>query len=221
MASELDSKSKRIFAMQDATIKGMAVMVESRDNSTGGHIYRTTDCVRILVSELIKEGFDTDRSVFYWYNVIKSAPMHDLGKIAVDDAILRKPGKYTAEEYEKMKAHTKEGARIVETVLKDVDDSIFKTIAVNVAHYHYEKWDGTGYPEGISKKDIPLEARIMALADVFDALVSKRCYKEKMTFDEAFKIIEESLGSHFDPELGAVFMRCRPQLGELYISVEE
>ena len=152
--------------------------------------------------------------------VIKAAPMHDLGKIAVDDAILRKNGKFTDEEYEQMKRHSAEGAKIVRNILLGVEEQEFVDIAENIAHYHHEKWNGQGYPEGKSGIDIPVEARIMALADVFDALVSKRCYKEKMDYDKAFAIIEESLGSHFDPELGKMFLRCRPQLEEYYDGME-
>ena len=115
-----------------------------------------------------------------------------------------------------MKAHSAEGARIVENVLSSVEDLEFKKIAINVAHYHHEKWNGQGYPEKISRTDIPLEARIMALADVFDALVSKRCYKDNFSFDKAFQIIEEDLGTHFDPALGLEFIKCRSELEKLY-----
>ncbi len=216
MTASLDEKNMKIHAIQNSIIKGMAVMVESRDNSTGGHISRTSDCVKIFVEKLAKTKEGAPLTPEFCKAVIKAAPMHDLGKIAVDDAVLRKPGKFTDEEYEKMKAHSKEGARIVESVLSQVDDIEFKTIAINVAHYHHEKWNGTGYPEKISGEDIPLEARIMALADVFDALVSKRCYKDSFTYDKAFQIIEESLGSHFDPKLGKIFIECRPELEALY-----
>ena len=146
--------------------------------------------------------------------------MHDHGKIAVDDAILRKPGKFTDEEYEKMKIHSKEGARIVKNVLKEVEDDEFVNIAVNIAHYHHEKFDGQGYPEKLSGSAIPLEARIMALADVFDALVSKRCYKDSFSYDKAFEIIKDSLGTHFDPELGTAFIQCRQKLEALYNSYQ-
>ncbi|MDD5900243.1 MAG: HD domain-containing protein [Lachnospiraceae bacterium] len=142
--------------------------------------------------------------------------MHDLGKIAIDDAVLRKPGKYTEEEYAEMKRHAAEGARIVESILQGVEDDEFVCVARNVACYHHEKWNGTGYPSGKGETDIPLESRIMALADVFDALVSRRCYKEAFSYDEAFSIIEESLGQHFDPELGRIFMECRPELEAFY-----
>lgn len=218
MSSSLEEKNKRIHAIQNSIIKGMAVMVESRDNSTGGHINRTSDCVRVFVEKLAKNEKYADVSPSFWKAVVKAAPMHDLGKIAVDDAVLRKPGKFTDEEYEIMKTHAAEGARIVENVLSQVDDEEFKKIAINVAHYHHEKWNGFGYPEKIAGEEIPFEARIMALADVFDALVSKRCYKDSFSYDKAFEIIEESLGSHFDPELGRIFIECRADLEGLYDS---
>lgn len=221
MTVSLDEKTKRLIAVQNSVLTGMATMVESRDNSTGGHIRRTSDCVRVFAEELIKEPSSPSRAsgtAKFYEDVIKAAPMHDLGKIAVPDAILQKPGKFTDEEYEIMKSHSAEGARIVENVLSEVDDLEFKKIAINVAHYHHEKWDGSGYPDKLKAEEIPLEARIMALADVFDALVSKRCYKDSFTYDKAFQIIEESLGSHFDPELGKSFIACRDQLEKLYNS---
>lgn len=218
MTDSIESKTKKILEIQNSVITGMATMVESRDNSTGGHIRRTSDCVKVFINQLKQTQEYNQLSDSFCQAVIKAAPMHDLGKIAVDDAILRKPGKFTDEEYEKMKSHSAEGARIVENVLSAVDDIEFKQIAINVANYHHEKWNGQGYPEKISGEQIPLEARIMALADVFDALVSKRCYKDSFTYDKAFEIIQESLGSHFDPNLGAEFIKCRPQLEELYNS---
>ncbi len=216
MTTSIMEKTQRIQAVQNSVIQGMAIMVESRDNSTGGHIKRTSDCVKVFVNQLKSTSPYNNLPSSFFENVIKAAPMHDLGKIAVDDAVLRKPGKFTTEEYEMMKTHSKEGARIVENVLSDIDDLKFKQIAVNVAHFHHEKWDGSGYPEKISAEQIPLEARIMALADVYDALVSKRCYKEEFSYDKAFTIIQESLGSHFDPELGKLFLECRKQLEDLY-----
>ena len=220
MTNTLDVKSKRLVSVQNSVVTGMATMVESRDNSTGGHIKRTSQAVRVFAEALKKSPGYAQLPEEFFNNVVKAAPMHDLGKIAVLDAILRKPGRFTAEEYDMMKAHAAEGARIVENVLHEVDDLKFKEIAINVAHYHHEKWDGSGYPEKISGETIPLEARIMALADVFDALVSKRCYKESFSFDKAFQIIEESLGSHFDPELGKVFLTCRPELETLYGNIK-
>lgn len=219
LENEVLGKTQRIREIQDRTILGMAQMVESRDLSTGGHIKRTSSVVNVFARELLKS--DMDFSPQFLSYVEKSAPMHDLGKIAVDDEILRKPGKYTEEEYSKMKAHSSEGARVVREILTGVEDEEFMNVAINVAHFHHEKMDGTGYPKGLKGEEIPIEARIMALADVFDALVSKRCYKEAFSYDKAFSIIEESAGSHFDPNLAKVFVKCRPQLEALYHSFEE
>ena len=216
MTDSIQQKTQKIIEIQNSIITGMATMVESRDNSTGGHIKRTSDCVRVFAEYLKTVPAYENVSEKFFENVIKAAPMHDLGKIAVDDAILRKPGKFTDEEYEVMKSHSKEGAHIVSEVLSASEDEDFKKIAVNVAHYHHEKWNGQGYPEKIAAEQIPFEARIMALADVFDALVSKRCYKDSFSYDKAFEIIQNDLGTHFDPALGAEFIKCRENLEKLY-----
>lgn len=215
---ELRDDTEQQNYMQDSIIMGIATMVESRDNSTGGHILRTSDCIQIFVDELLKHKEISILTPEFCKMMVKAAPMHDLGKIAVDDSILRKPGIFTPEEYEKMKEHAAEGAVIVEKVLSGINNKDFRQLAVNVAHYHHEKWDGTGYPEKLRGEAIPLEARIMALADVFDALVSKRCYKEAKSFDEAFEIIENDLGHHFDPVIGQIFIDCRARLEEYYSS---
>lgn len=221
MTDSLKAKNKKILSIQNSIVTGMATMVESRDNSTGGHIKRTSDCVKIFIEELKKSSDFDFMTPSFCESMIKAAPMHDLGKIAVDDAILRKPGKFTDEEYEIMKSHSAAGAKIVANVLQEVDDLEFKQIAVNVAHYHHEKYDGKGYPCGLKGEEIPFEARIMALADVFDALVSKRCYKDSFSYDKAFQIIEESLGTHFDPLLGKAFIACRENLESLYNNGDE
>lgn len=217
LKAEVARKTAHIVEMHDNLILSMAMMVESRDNSTGGHIRRTSACVRILIDEMRKDAalrLD-DR---FCRNIIKAAPMHDLGKIAVDDAILRKPGRFTAEEFEIMKTHAAEGARIVHDILKGTDDSDFHIVAENVAHYHHERWDGSGYPDGLRGEDIPLEARIMAIADVYDALVSKRVYKERMSFEKANSIIMEGMGKHFDKQFERYYIEARPRL-ESYYSV--
>ena len=205
--------------MHDKLVISMATMVESRDNSTGGHIKRTSMGVKLLTNEMKKAHYANLHEDFY-SRIIKAAPMHDLGKIAVDDAILRKPGKYTAEEYEQMKKHAAEGAKIVHQILEGTDDLEFHVIAENVAHYHHERWDGSGYPCGLKADEIPIEARIMAIADVYDALVSKRVYKEKMSFEQANKIILEGMGTQFDKMLEPFYMRARPKLEEYYSSIE-
>ena len=146
--------------------------------------------------------------------------MHDLGKIAVDDAILRKPGKFTPEEFEIMKTHAKEGQRIVHQILEGTDDKYFQQIAENVAHYHHERMDGSGYPDKLKGEEIPIEARIMAIADVYDALVSKRVYKEKMSFEEANKIIMDGMGTQFDKNLEKYYVNARPKLEKYYSEID-
>ena len=146
--------------------------------------------------------------------------MHDLGKIAIEDRILQKPGRFTDEEFEIMKSHAEKSAEIVEMILRGVEEEHFVNVAVNVARHHHEKWNGMGYPMGLSGEAIPLEARIMAVADVYDALVSKRCYKEAMSFSKAYEIIIESMGSHFDPGLEPMFIMSRDKLETYYRNAE-
>ena len=219
LREEVKQKTQHIVEMHDKLILSMATMVESRDNSTGGHIRRTSDVVRILVDEMKKDE-SLGLSEEFCRNIIKAAPMHDLGKIAVDDAILRKPGRFTDEEFEKMKAHAAEGAKIVHKILEGTDDINFHIIAENVAHYHHERWDGSGYPEHLEGDDIPFEARIMAVADVYDALVSKRVYKEKMSYEKANEIIMDGMGKHFDKRLEPYYVKVRPLL-EAYYDAQE
>ena len=215
-------KTSQVTSMQESIIRGMAVMVESRDNSTGGHVARTSDSIRIFAQELLKHKDEIPEITQEFCDLlVKAAPMHDLGKIAVDDSILRKPGRYEPEEYEKMKIHAEKGAVIVQEVLRESTDKEFERIAENVAHYHHERWNGEGYPDHLKGEEIPLEARIMALADVFDALVSQRCYKNAMDFDEAFELIQQDLGKHFDPVIGKLFILCRPQIEKYYNSVNK
>ncbi|MBO4704638.1 MAG: HD domain-containing protein [Spirochaetaceae bacterium] len=217
LRNEVAEKTKHIVEMHDQLILGMATMVESRDNSTGGHIKRTSDVVKILIDEILKDKQSSlTLTPEFCHNIIKAAPMHDLGKIAVNDAILRKPGKFTPDEFTEMKTHAEEGAHIVHEILKDTDDYAFHRLAENVAHYHHERWDGSGYPRGLKGTDIPLEARIMAVADVYDALVSKRVYKESMSFSQADEIMTEGFGKHFDGQLQKYYVSARPRLEEYY-----
>ncbi len=220
LRDEVNQKTEHIVEMHNNLILGMATMVESRDNSTGGHIKRTSEVVSILIDEILKDKSEDSLKLTpeFCHNLIKAAPMHDLGKIAVDDAILRKPGRFTDEEFEKMKSHASEGARIVHEILKGTDDYAFHRLAENVAHYHHERWDGSGYPKGLKGTEIPLEARIMAVADVYDALVSKRIYKDAMSFEQADKIMMESFGKHFDKLLEKYYVASRPRLEEYYSS---
>ncbi len=220
LQKEVENKTAHIQALQDSLVVGMATMVESRDNSTGGHIKRTSDVVKILMDEIKRSKIFEIDDAFCKY-VIKAAPMHDLGKIAVDDDILKKPGRFTKEEFEEMKKHAAEGARVVGKILADTDNEDFKKVAINVAHYHHERWDGSGYPEGLKGEEIPLEARIMAVADVYDALVSKRCYKDSMSFEEANNIIMEGMGTHFDDRLRPCYERARYRIERYYSEQEQ
>lgn len=224
LEAEVKQKTQHIVEMHDNLILSMATMVESRDNSTGGHIRRTSECVRIIIGEMRADAespFADRLTDEFCEDIIKAAPMHDLGKVAVDDKILRKPGRFTDEEYEIMKTHAAEGARIVHEILKDTDNESFKIVAENVAHYHHERMDGSGYPEHLEGDKIPLEARIMAIADVYDALVSKRVYKESMSFEQADKIMMESMGKHFDKQLEKYYVSARPKLEAYYTSLGE
>lgn len=220
LAADVETKTQNLKLMQRSVTLGLAEVIESRDRDTGGHVRRTSDVVRIFAGHLANLNEFKKMDKQFLRNVINAAPMHDLGKIGVSDEILNKPGRFTPDEYDQMKTHAKKGAVIIERILGETNDKDFLTIAVNIAYYHHERYDGRGYPKGLSEKDIPLEARIMALADVFDALVSNRCYKQKMSFEEAFNIITESLGSHFDPELGREFLECREALEQYYTKAE-
>ena len=168
-------------------------------------------------TQMIKDGIYADVvNEDFKNNVVASAPMHDIGKIKISDTILNKPGKFTPEEYEIMKTHSEEGALIIRSVKKTVESQALKENylgeAENMAHYHHEKWNGEGYPCGLKGEEIPLSARIMAVADVFDALVSKRVYKPGMPFDKAMGIIKESSGEHFDPKVVEAFIHAEEKV---------
>lgn len=218
LARDVDQKTATLRSVQEDIIISMASIVENRDSNTGGHIARTSEVVKIFVRHLQESGICPELTAEMARAIIKAAPLHDFGKIAIPDVILNKPGKFTPEEYQVMKQHSAKGAVIVERILQNSEDEAFRTIAVNVAHYHHEKWNGTGYPDGIRELEIPYEARVMALADVFDALVSRRVYKDRYSYEKAFAIIAESAGSHFDPLLCKEFLKCRPALEALYDS---
>lgn len=218
LEDEVNLKTQKLKDMQNDMTLSMADIVENRDGRTGGHIARTSDVVRIFVNYLHKNLSLEELTPEMAECIIKAAPLHDFGKIAIPDRILNKPGKFEPDEYEEMKAHSEKGAIIVAKMLKNIDDVMFKRVAINVAHYHHERWDGSGYPEKIKEEQIPFEARVMALADVFDALVSKRVYKERFGYDKAFQIIEESSGTHFEPILCKAFVECRKELEALYDS---
>ena len=210
-------KNEAISTFQSGMINVMADLVESRDQSTGEHIKNTSSYVEIICDELIKEGkFSDILDEEFKNNIVSSAPMHDIGKIKVSDTILNKPGKFEPWEYEIMKTHAEEGAKIIRTVKKTVENEELKENylgeAENMAHYHHEKWNGQGYPCGLKAEEIPLSARIMAVADVFDALVAVRVYKPAMPFEKAVSIIKEGSGEHFDPDVVEAFLNAEDKI---------
>lgn len=220
LKKDVEAETKHVREVQDKMILGMANMIENRDNSTGGHIKRTSKCISILADELKRRDHENIYTDKFCNALIKAAPMHDIGKISVNDDILKKPARFTPEEFEEMKQHAPKGADILNTIIENVEDEFFVQIAENMAHFHHERWNGTGYPNQLQGEEIPLEARIMAIADVYDALVSKRCYKDKMTFEEAAQIIRDGMGTQFDPALAEIFESCREELEQFYRSEE-
>lgn len=197
-------------------ILGFADLVENRDENTGGHIKRTSAYVELVVRKLRKmKKYSDIITDDYAEDLIKAAPLHDIGKISTPDAILTKPGKLTDEEYDIMKQHAAKGEEIIDKLLRDMSDEDYKIIAHDVAGKHHEKWNGKGYPNGIAGEDIPLCARIMAVADVFDAISQKRCYRDAMPLDKCFAIIEEGSGTDFDPDIVAVFLDLREEASKI------
>lgn len=212
-----NAQVRHMAATQDTIIRGMSDVVENRDSNTGGHVKRTSEVVAILITKLKQDdSFTEELTDEFCANVVKTAPMHDLGKIAIEDAVLTKAGRLTNEEFAKIKTHPKKSCDIIESIMAGVTDTTLKNTAKNIALYHHEWFNGNGYPSGLSGKDIPLEARIMAIADVYDALVSKRCYKEPMSHERAYKTIQNEMGSHFDPDLWNCFEMAYPELTKYY-----
>ena len=209
----LNEHHEKMIALQDNTIIGMANLIENRDGDTGGHVKRTSNYVNMLAKAAKGKGYCADILTDEYIEMLtKAAPMHDIGKISVPDSILKKPGKLTPQEFECIKNHAFEGGRIVSEVLDGIEEKEYVEIAKEVASGHHEKWDGSGYPFGLKGDEIPISARIMAIADVFDALVSKRCYKEAMTFPEAIKEIKRCAGTHFDPVLANLFVEIQDEV---------
>ncbi len=205
----VDERTRQLMQMQEATILAMASLAETRDNETGNHIRRTQHYVKTLAQHL--RGHPrfsyvlTDESIELLF---KSAPLHDIGKVGVPDRILLKPGKLDPDEFEIMKLHTVYGRDAILSVERHLGGSNgFLTFAREIAYSHQEKWDGSGYPEGLKGDAIPLPARLMAVADVYDALISRRVYKPAFSHEESVRIMKEGRGSHFDPDILDAFLQ--------------
>ena len=211
---EVQRKNAQIVKLQNGLVMVLADMVESRDKCTGDHVRKTAAYTEIILHQMREEGIYADTLTDeYVAEVISSAPLHDVGKIAVSDTILNKPGKLTDEEFAKMKTHTTEGGKVIDkAMLLVAEESDYLREAHNLAVSHHEKWNGKGYPDGLTGEEIPLSARVMAVADVFDALVSRRSYKESFSVEEALDIIREGSGSHFDPNVVKAFLDAEPEV---------
>ena len=204
----VEEKTGKILKLQNTILKTVANLVESRDGVTGGHVERTQHGLKALIAGLDDLGLYRDQLREWDIDLmIQSSQLHDVGKIAIADSILNKPGRLQAEEWEEMRGHAALGVRIIERIEAETSDSDFLKYAKIFAWTHHEKWDGSGYPTGLAGEDIPLPGRLMAIADVYDALISERPYKTAVSHEEAVRIILEGRGRHFDPVLVDVFER--------------
>ncbi len=216
-AEKITEDARRISKIQDSVIVGMANLIESRDGSTGKHVKNTQMYVRMIAAELRRRNlFAQELTEEYIEDLCKAAPLHDVGKIKIPDAILQKPGRLTPEEFDTMKQHTTHSRAIIKMIIGDVEDEHYVGIVEDIAMYHHERWDGTGYPTGLKEEEIPLAARIMAVADVFDALYEERCYKPPVRpIERIMQIMQEGRGTQFDPVIIDVFMEMLPMLKEV------
>ena len=211
---EVEEKGEQINRLQNGLILVLADLVESRDRCTGDHVRKTAAYVRIIVRQMKRDGvYDDQLTEEFMSDVEHSAPLHDIGKIQIPDALLNKPGKLTDEEFKIMQSHAAAGGEIIEKAIETVGgDSGYLREAQNLAASHHEKWNGRGYPQGLAGEDIPLSARIMAVADVFDALISRRSYKEPFPVDKAIDIIREEAGKHFDAKIVQSFLNAEDEI---------
>ena len=212
------AKTKSVLELQSAVLKTISELVECRDDATGGHIERTTQYLGILLNALLSRGEFKDKlSTQNMDLLLQSAQLHDVGKIAVKDSILKKTDKLTPEEFEEIKTHASFGAEIIEKIKKNTTEKSFLEYAQVFAATHHERWDGTGYPLGLKGEEIPLEGRLMAIADVYDALVSDRPYKKAFSHEMAVEIIKDGRGTHFDPSLADLFVEVSDEFNDVLI----
>jgi len=213
--------SKQVFeitAAQRSTIFAMAKLAESRDPETGEHLLRVREYVRTICHKLcLHPKYTTIIDDNYTENICAASPLHDIGKVGIPDSILLKPGRHTPEEFNTMKAHAGIGAETLSEVNRLHPGNDFIRLGIEIAESHHEKWDGTGYPYGLAGESIPLVGRILALADVYDALTSKRCYKEGFSHARSLEIIIDGSGKHFDPDVVDAFVKTQND----FVSIKE
>lgn len=211
LEQEVAKRTSELVAVQDVTILTMASLAETRDSETGNHIRRTQFYVKELAEKLKDHAkFQHLLTPSFIQMLFKSAPLHDIGKVGIPDRILLKPGKFEPHEFEIMKTHALLGKQVIEYAEQQLGREVeFLTLAKEIAYCHHEKWDGSGYPQGLAGEQIPISARLMALADVYDALISRRVYKEGMPHEKAAAIIIEGRGKHFDPDVVDAFIELQ------------
>lgn len=219
------ARTREVEVAQDITIHSLASLAETRDNETGMHILRTQRYVRALASRLVDHPKFVELLNGGTVELLfKSAPLHDMGKVGVPDAILLKPAKLSGEEFDIMKTHCELGLRALikaENVFDLEDRPSFLSHAKDIIYSHHEKWDGSGYPKGLAGEDIPVAGRLMAVADVYDALISKRVYKPPFTHEKAVSIIQEGRGQHFDPDITDAFVEIHHEFANIARKFEE
>ena len=218
LEQRVNQQVKEIATAQMGTITALATLAEHRDEDTGTHLFRVSKYCRILGTELIRAG-KYAITPDYVDVVSAASPLHDIGKVAIPDAILLKPGRLTPDEFDIIKTHTTIGADTLKSVIGTNSHNRYLSIGAEIAMFHHEKWDGSGYPHGLAGQNIPLSGRIMAIADVYDALRSKRCYKPEFTHEKACGIIEEGTAAHFDPVLVDLFIHNAEQFKKIWDSL--
>jgi len=218
LEAEVQKRTAEVMAIQDVTIHAMASLAETRDNETGNHIRRTQHYIRVLAEKLrhhprFAHFLDDDKTLDMLF---KSSPLHDIGKVGIPDRILLKPGRFEPEEFEIMKTHTTIGRDAIQHAESQLGIEMpFLTLAKEIAYGHQEKWDGSGYPQGLTGDSIPISARLMAVADVYDALISRRIYKAGMSHEKAVEIILQGRAQHFDPDMVDAFMELQEEFRKI------
>jgi len=213
------AKTQTILKLQNKVLQAMAELMEGRDTFTGNHIERTQRCLEVLLTAMLETGIYREQTIGWDVGLLlQSSQLHDVGKIAIRDNILKKYGKLTAEEFEEMKKHVTYGVKFIEKLEEDEEDNLFLQYAKIFAYYHHEKWDGSGYPNNLAGTDIPLLGQLMSIVDVYEALVSERCYKPAFDHQTSVNIVLQGRGTYFDPVLTDLFEQCSEKLYK-YINI--